>query len=137
MNFFTWLFASKGPSNITKNLSEMLVKKIMSVINLGTTIKTKQKELDDLELTMALDKKEELFLSFNNFLELMETSDLSISAVLKKCQHVSELDPTNSSTVNMDTFIEDDHVVLCHDKENCLKHKDGVSNILRITSIRK
>lgn len=137
MNFFTWLFAEKGPSGITKNLSEILIKKIMNVINLGTTINTKQKELDDLELSMAVEKKDELYLSFGSFLELMDVADFSISAILKKCQHITELDPTSSNTVNMDTFIEDDHVVLCHDKDNCLKHKDEDSNILRITSIRK
>jgi len=137
MGLWSWFFEEKGSHVKRESLSVKLINKVISLIKLSNIVKIKNQELEELDLTMALEKKNELFIYFSDFLELLETSDLKMESVLKRCKHVSELDPSRSSVVEIDTFIENDHVILCHDKENCQKHKDLVSTKLRISSIRK
>jgi len=98
-------------------------------------IAERRKELDDIEYGMLLEKKDEVFISLKDFLDLIELEDLSMDIILKKCKHISEID-TKTSIVEMYSIVENNHIVLCPDAKKCETHKSSLMNKIRIATIR-
>jgi len=105
----------------------------MTVIQ--NAISKHRKELDEVEYGMLLEKKNEVFISLKDFLDLIELEDLSMDIILKKCKHISEID-TKSSVVEMYSIVENNHVVLCPDAKKCEIHKSSPMTKIRIATIR-
>ena len=105
------------------------------VSELSSEIGSKKKLLKREEYDMILDKKDETYLSFTDFLELMDKKDLSIEDIVKKCHHISELDK-KASVVELYSIVEDNHIVLCTDIHTCEKHKEYTGSKIRIVTMR-
>jgi len=103
--------------------------------NLQNDIAAKKKELDSMEYGILLEQKDEVFISLNDFLDLMEIDALSMDVLLKRCKHISELDK-KSAVTELYSVVEDDHVVLCPNPKECERHKDTVMTKIRIATIR-
>jgi len=127
--FFEKLFVSQNKKAI-KTFDDT---RKMTIIQ--NEIVERRKELDEIEYAMLLEKKNEVFISLKDFLDLIELEDLSMDTILRKCKHISELD-TKASVVEMYSIVENNHVVLCPDAKKCETHKSSPMNKIRIATIR-
>jgi len=118
-----------------KKKSSKLFDTAIDIVSKQNDVAEKNKELDDLEYKMMLDKKDEFFISLEDFIEMMDSSDITMNTILKKCRHTSDIAGV-SSVVEMHAFLEDGHIVLCSDRTNCAIHKNNPSQKLRISTIR-
>jgi len=124
--------------NLFKNKKENkadLYTLIQKLSILSDEIEKKQRELNDNEFTVLMKQQNDYYVSFKDFIELMHIEDLSISDILSKCVHISDLNNT-ASIVEVYAIVEDNHIVLCRDIESCEKHKNYSGKKLRIASVR-
>lgn len=122
--------------NIVESSKE-LVKYIKDTSKLSEEINLKKQEMDHVNYNYYLENKEDMYISLSDFMNLVETPNLSTDILISKCRHVSELGGMKSSTIDVFTIIEDDHVILCPDVNNCEKHKGYVGSKIRITTVRR
>ena len=120
----------------TKKAANKIFDSIKQISTLSDEINKKQKILENKEYELILDKKDEMFISLNDFLEFTENSDVSLSDIILRFKHVSEL-AEGASIVEMFSIVEDDHIVLCRDVETCEKHKGYAGNKIRIATVRR
>ena len=126
------LFGNK--SKIKK--AKKFVKCISDLTNLSSEIQSKQRELDIKEYDLLMESKKEVYMSLEDFLSLMNSSDITMRDILSSCKHVSELFPSKYTFVEIQAVNEDGHIVLCGDPTNCEKHKNTKGSKLRIASVR-
>ena len=123
------------------NNKNKLVKKSLNYIKqiseLSDEIGIKQQELKNVEHESLLEKKDEMFISLSDFVELLDTKNFDLDVIVSKCKHISEIDKMKSSTIEVYSIVEDDHVILCPDVSSCDKHKDYKGDKIKITTIRR
>jgi len=126
-------------SNVFKKKGEgkKFLKKMKKLAKLSNEINQKQEELDDVEFQLMHEKKDEMYISLANFLELMNIEKLKVQDILTKCKHVSELDPKQSSTIEVHMVVEKGHIVLCPNTDECDIHKGYKGDKVKIVSVRK
>lgn len=107
---------------------------IKLISRLSDEINSKTEKLHDVQFNMMLDKKDEMFISLADFVELMSVDSLSVADILKKCRHVKEISSIACSSVEAYPIIENDHVVLC--PGDCDRHKSYKGSKLKIVSIK-
>jgi len=115
--------------------SEKIFRDTKSIVGKQNEIAEQKKELDDLEYSIILEKKNEFFISLADFIDLMDMDDFSMNVILKKCKHSSELAAT-TSIVEVSALIEDEHIVLCLNPKKCELHKSKSMQKLRIATVR-
>lgn len=131
ISFLKQIF-SVNNSEASKNLVEY----IKDTSELSKEINQKKQEMHHMEYKNFLENKDEMFIPLSNFMELIETPNISMDTIVSKCKHISEINKMRSSTIDVFSIIEDDHVVLCPDVNNCKKHKGHMGDKIKITTIR-
>lgn len=111
------------------------LQKAERIITLANAIEDKKKALSEAEYKLLSENKDDVFISLRNFLEIIESSHISMEEVLKKCQHRHELSG-ESVALAVDAFVENNHLIFCIDKLNCLQHKDVVSSKVNLVTLR-
>ena len=109
--------------------------KVGEILHISNEISEKKKSLNKEEYNLLLEKKDEVFLSLGDFLYFMEKEDFSYEDIVTRCKSVSELD-RKASVVEISTFLEGGHIVLCPDKNLCKKHKNAQDSKLRIVTLK-
>jgi len=132
--FLKKLFKLK--SNKVSVESKELFESIKDISQLSNEISKQQRVLYNKEYDLLLKNKDEVFISLTDFLDLMEIENLTIKDIVEKCKHSSEVGSLQTSTVILHSVIEDDHIVLCRDIENCEKHKDQAARKIKIATIK-
>lgn len=130
--FLEKIFSSKKKSN-----NKGFVKKIAKLSILTEEINTRQEKLNELEYEIINERSSEYFLSLKDFLELMNCPNLVIRDIIQRCQHISELDPTLYSSIDVYAVVENDHIVLCPDIKECEIHKEFKGDPIHIVSVRR
>lgn len=132
--FLNKLFKLK--SNKVSVESKELFESIKDISQLSNEISKQQRVLYNKEYDLLLKNKNEVFISLMDFLDLMEIENLTIKDIVLKCKHSSEIGSLQTSSVTLHSIIEDDHIILCRDIENCEKHKDQIAQKIKITTIK-
>lgn len=109
--------------------------KVLSIMS--DDINKKKEELDNLEYELLHEKKDEMFISLSDFLDLLVIKHLKIQDILTRCKHVSELDPTKNSAIEVYMIVENGHIVLCPDVKECETHMGYKGDKVKIVSVRK
>lgn len=125
-------------SNIFKSSAKRkgsLFAQIKKISEISSDISEKKVRLKKEEYSILNELQKEVYMSMTDFLNLMDKDDLSLDDIIKRCHHVSELTKT-ASVVEIDSVIEDGHIVLCPDKNNCEKHSNSKGSRLRIVTVR-
>jgi hypothetical protein len=117
--------------------SKKLIQTMKKMSILSEEIMKKKGELDDIRFSMLVEKKEEMFISLADFLDLIGTENINIDSVIKKCKHLSELDPESSSVAEVFSIVENDHIILCPDTKNCEAHKNCKGDSIKIVMVKK
>jgi hypothetical protein len=84
---------------------------IKDAAELSQDINKKSKKLDEIEYETILEQKNETFISLADFLEIMDKKDISIKDILKVCKHISELDKSKFSFIDVYPLVEEDKIV--------------------------
>lgn len=116
--------------------SKEFFESIKDISQLSTEISKQQRTLHNKEYDLLLKNKDEVFISLTDFLNLMEIENLTIKDIITKCKHSSEVGISQTSSVILHSIIEDDHIVLCRDIENCEKHKDHIAHKIKIATVK-
>ena len=90
---------------------------IKDAAELSQDINKKSKKLDEIEYETILEQKNETFISLADFLEIMDKKDISIKDILKVCKHISELDKSKFSFIDVYPLVEEDKIVLSINKD--------------------
>ncbi len=118
-----------------KNVKEYYKKlKVLSIMS--DDLNKRKEEIDNLEYQLLHEKKDEMFISFADFLDLLVVKNLKIQDILDKCKHVTELDPSKSSVIEVYMIVEKGHIVLCPDIKECEAHKNYKGDKVKIVSVR-
>lgn len=124
------------PGRKNKKTKEF-IQTISNMSKLEHEIHQKQEELESIEYNLLMKDKESVFISLSDFISLLDIQNLSLADILKKCKHISELQPKNFSIVEVYSIVEDNHIVLCPDITECTKHNSYKGNKIRIVTIRR
>ena len=120
------------------NRSKIFLDRMKTMSNLSTDINTKKQQLNDVTTHVALENKNDLFISLAEFLQIMEQQDFDMSYLLSKFKHVTEISSQNYSTIDVYPIVEDNHIVLCPDISNCDIHNGKYKgDALKIVSVRR
>ena len=95
-----------------------------------------KKQLEDAEYKILTEQKDEVYLSLGDFLELMESPGITISDIISKCKHACELQE-DISAVELYSFVDGSHIVLCKDIKSCEEHEDYTGDKIRIVTARR
>ena len=120
---------SKSSKKVVENIKEISV--------LSDEINVKKQHINELEFSSLLDRKDEIYISLSDFLEFFNKDDIDIGILLSKYKHISEILNVKSSTIDVYTIVEDDHVVLCPDVCSCQKHKKYKGDKIKITTVKR
>ena len=132
INLFNLFDSFKKPANTS------ILTGLKEISKLTHSINSQKKKLELLEEKYILEKKEEYYISLEEFLSILDLEKVpSLSELMKKFKHASELGHLKYSTVSVYPIIEDDHIILCTNPKECEKHKDFKGDPILITTIRR
>jgi hypothetical protein len=109
---------------------------VKSLSKLSDDINKKQTLLNDAAYEIIKTNKEDLYISLSDFFELLNDDKLTMDKILHLTKHKTEINSSNSSVIEVYPIVENDHIVLCPDKDNCDLHKHYEGNKIKIVSIR-
>lgn len=109
---------------------------VKSLSLLSDDMNKKQKLIDDAAYNLIKQNKEDLYISLSDFFELINDEKLTMDKILKLTKHKTEITNFDFSAVEVYPIVENDHIVLCPDKENCEQHKNYEGNKIKIVSVR-
>jgi hypothetical protein len=66
----------------------------------------------------------------------MNDEDLSMDKILKATRHKTEITGGDYSIVEVYPIVENEHIVLCPDKDNCDQHRGYEGSKIKIVSIK-
>ena len=112
------------------------IENVKSLSRLSDEINKKQTLLNDAAYEIIKTNKEDLYISLSDFFELMNDTKLTMDKILHTTKHKTEINANNSSVIEVYPILENDHIVLCPDKENCEQHKSYEGNKIKIVSVR-
>ena len=115
----------------TKSL-DRFVSYIRETSKLSDEINKKSKTLALKEYESILEDIDETFVSLKDFLELMNTENLSIKDILSVCKHISELDKTKFSYIDVYPISIDSDKIILSTKEDPSYSGDKI----RIVTVR-
>ena len=115
----------------TKSL-DRFVSYIRETSKLSDEINKKSKTLALKEYESILEDIDETFVSLKDFLELMNTENLSIKDILSVCKHISELDKTKFSYIDVYPISIDSDKIILSTKEDPSYFGDKI----RIVTVR-
>lgn len=95
-----------------------LISHIKDIAHLSHDINTKSKVLHELEYCALLEHKNEVFLSLADFLDLMDKKDISIKDILTVCKHISKIDKSKFSFIDVYPLVEEDRIILSTKKDS-------------------
>ena len=116
---------------------EKIVEDLASISKITDDIGHKVEEVNAIEIDMLLEKKDEYFLSLNDFMKIIDLEDWRFSDIVSKFVHLSDLNSSLFSVVNMSAISEEGHIVLCPDPKTCRKHRKYKGDTLSIASLRR
>lgn len=103
------------------NAPSKVISQIKDIAKLSDDINKKTKELSEKEYNFLLEHKEEVFISLDQFLELMDKKDLDIKDILLSCKHVSDIDSSKFSYIDVYPIIEDTKIILSTEQVDSYK----------------
>ena len=115
----------------TKSL-DRFVSYIRETSKLSDEINKKSKTLALKEYESILEDIDETFVSLKDFLELMNTENLSIKDILSVCKRISELDKTKFSYIDVYPISIDSDKIILSTKEDPSYFGDKI----RIVTVR-
>jgi len=117
-----------------KNSGKSQVKfssQIKEIAGLSHNINKKNKALNELEYEILLERKDEVFLSLSDFLGLMDKKDISIKDILTVCKHISDIDKSKFSFIDVYPLVEENKIILSTEKDSSY-----IGNRIRIITMR-
>lgn len=122
-----------------KKVSSIQLSDVNSICKSTHLAKLYKSNASALQSDIIMQKKKELFISLDSLLKMIEEDrDFTLEALISKCLHISELTGKSSTTTIYAIPDEDgQHITLCADAPNCLKHKDYLGDKLEITMVKK
>ena len=130
-------FLKKIVSNKKVNSSKKVMTDVMAMSKLSEEVNEKKEELRGLNYKNLLEKKDEMYISVKDFVEFFDTTEIGLDTFFSKFKHVTEINKIKSTTIDVYTIVEDEHVVLCPDVKACEKHKGYKGDKIKITTIRR
>lgn len=109
---------------------------VKSLSVLSNDINKKQNLLNDVAYKLISENKEDLYISLATFLDLINDEKLTMDKILSSAKHKTEISGSNFSVVEVYPIVENEHIVLCSDKDNCQLHKHYQGNKIKIVSVR-
>jgi hypothetical protein len=125
------LFKSKPKLSSVKWMSS-----VKSLSRLSDDINKKQNLLNDAAYKVMSENKKDLYIPLVKFFELMEDEKLTMDKILGETKHKIEISGSDFSVIEVHPIVENDHIVLCPDKDNCEQHKHYEGNKIKIVSVR-
>lgn len=120
-----------------KEKSKNWIKKIKELSILSNEANKLNKKISNLEFDILDTQKDFLYIKIGDLINILSSDEeLSVKNILNKSKHIKELTNENTSIIEVFPVIENDHIVLCPDVENCSVHKDFKGNKIKIISIR-
>ena len=129
-------FFKKLVSRYNSTQVDEFLKRIERVIALSQSIEEEKRNLLEAEYKIVSENKNDVFISLKDFMDIIDSNDVSMENILQKCKHRKELSG-EVSYFPVDAYVEDNHLVFCMDKENCERHKNSVSNKINLITLRK
>jgi len=131
--FITWLFKRK-----TKNAKEW-IDSLKQILSMKNELKFLNEELDKSQLNILKDQSDDVYISLSNLVKYISdntSNTINITDLMKECKHISELNNQAFSVIEVYPIIENEHVVLCPDKDACEVHKNYQSEKIKISMVR-
>ena len=118
--------------------TKKFLKKVQNISKLTNKVNKTNKILEEEEFKLLLENKDDFYISLADIMELINTSNLKMPDIYKKCKHVGELDRKKCSVLEVYAVPTDDgHLLLCPDTKTCKKHKNFAGDKIRITTIKR
>lgn len=130
-------FLKRIVSNERVESSKKLMGNVKKISKLSEEVNIREDELTYLDYSNLAENKKDMVISLSDCLELLNTTNLSMDTIVSKCRHITELNDTKCSTIEVYSIVEDEHVVLCPDVKTCEKHKGYKGDKIKITTIRR
>jgi hypothetical protein len=121
---------------IPVNDNNKWIDNVKNLSKLSDEINKEQELLNDAAYEIIKTNKEDLYISLSDFFNLMNDEKLTMDKILHTTKHKTEINANNSSVIEVYPIVENDHIVLCPDKDNCEQHKHYSGNKIKIVSIR-
>lgn len=110
---------------------------VKSLSDASNEVGKRVEDLNKLEMGILLEQRDEYFLSLDDFLEIIDLDDWRFSDIVSKFKHISDIDTSKFSTVEIVAIPDNDHIILCPDPKTCKQHKDFKGDTLKIVSVRR
>ena len=130
-------FLKKMVSNNKIKSSKKVMDNVKEISELSEEVNIKKEKLEHADYKNLLEVKKDMYFSLSDFLEFFDNTELGIDMFMSKCKHITELNNIKSSTIEVYTIVEDNHIVLCPDTHTCEKHKGYKGDKIKITTIRR
>ena len=120
-----------------KTKSKEFINKMKEISKLSNDINNKKEKLYDAEYELLQEQEEELYIPLKDFMELIKKENIKIDDIMSVCKHVTEIDSSKFSFIDVYAIEESDHITLCSDKESCNKHIGFNGDPIRIVTWRR
>jgi hypothetical protein len=124
------------PKSKTPNSNMKWLENVKSLSRLSEDINKKQDLLNDSAYKIMMENKKDLYIPLTKFFELMNDEKLTMDKILGETKHRIEISGSEFSVVEVYPIVENEHIVLCSDKDFCEQHKHYQGNKIKIVSIR-
>jgi len=134
---FHFLKVFFGRNKHAKTKSKEFINRMKEVSKLSNDINNKKEELYDTEYELLQEQEEEIYIPLKDFMELIKKENIKIDDIMSVCKHVTEIDPSKFSFIDVHAIEEFDHITLCSDKESCNRHLGFNGDPIRIVTWRR
>lgn len=119
-----------------KQKPDWWIEKLKNISILSNSLKKTKKELKNVSFELLNNKKDEMFISFSDFISIINNYDFNIEDFFSSFLHKDEIcKQTKTSFIEVYPIVEDGHVILCPDITSCEKHNNIEVDKIKIVSI--
>lgn len=130
------LFTSFKNKTSKQQKPEWWVERLKKISVLSNTLNKTKKELKHVSFELLNTKKDEMFISFADFISIINSDTFNIEDFFTSFVHKDEISNNiKTSFIEVYPIVEDGHVILCPDIESCKKHKNNDVTKIKIVSI--
>lgn len=132
-HFLKVFFGKEKPKTKSKKFVEYMKK----VSTLSNDINNKKEDLYDIEYKLLQEQEDEIYIPLKDFLGLLKKENIKINDIMSVCKHVTEIDSSKFSFIDVHAIEEFDHITLCTDKDSCNRHMGFNGDKIRIVTWRR